>query len=65
MVMGQFKGLAVVGSSLATPVKTLRELVKQRTQRNRNLTELKNLNSFLLEDIGLFECTREQFVRFR
>ena len=61
--MGHCKQVAGVGSRPSNPAKALHELVRYRTQRNRNLRELKNLNSIALEDIGLFEYTREQIVR--
>lgn len=61
--MGQMKQMAGIGSFRANPVSTLCELVRNRFKRNANLAELKGLDAASMEDIGLFEYTREQIVR--
>ena len=41
------------GAIMLFPLARLYRIVKDRAQRNRNLRELKQLNRFMQEDIGL------------
>ncbi len=61
--MGQINSFSIAGLRLRNPVKALHDAVKDRAERKQHLSELKNLNAFFLEDIGLFEYTRSQILR--
>lgn len=48
---------------LSGPVSLTRRMMQDHAQRKRNLSELQNLDNFLLEDAGMFEYAREEMIR--
>ena len=61
--MATFKTTSNLRSFLFAPVSATRRMIKDQSQRKRNLAELQNLDNFLLEDAGMFEYAREEMIR--
>ena len=61
--MATIKTTSNLHSFLFAPVAATRRMIKDQSQRRRNLAELQNLDNFLLEDAGMFEYAREEMIR--
>ena len=61
--MNTQRPVAILSERVGGSVSALFELIRQKDQRKRNLTELQTLDAERLQDIGLSEDARARIVR--